>query len=60
LSFEGFIDFRLKARMLDANDLFFKAAILMRCLQLPKVPFMLDLTALSMWRKTHDINQKAA
>jgi hypothetical protein len=26
LSFEGFIDFRLKARMLDANDLFFTAS----------------------------------
>jgi hypothetical protein len=33
-----------------------QAAIVMRRLQLPKVLFMLDLTALSMWRKTHDTN----
>jgi hypothetical protein len=36
-----------------------QAAIVMRRLQLPKVLFMLDLTALSMWRKTHDTNDIA-
>jgi hypothetical protein len=36
-----------------------QAAIVMRRLQLPKVLFMLDLTALSMWRKTHDTNHFA-